>query len=417
MARYTATALTFMACLTACGGGSGTGDGGDVDGLFPLTVPTDVAVVDLDGDGRADVLTLEQRSTSRVDREGRLLVYRQTSPGVFAAPDVYQVGTYPWHWVVADVDGDGAPDAVITDPDAEEAWMLRQEAGNRGHFAAPVLLATGVHAYEAAVADLNGDGAVDIALPQGNTNPARVILLYQDSSSPGAFLPAEYVALPAPAWDAAAGDLDQDGHPDLVVSIRTAGGGATAPTVELAYLPQLPNGDLGAVRILASHTGLNVARMVVADYEGDGAQDLLVYFTPYSSTYRATLAVVRQAVLPGAFLPVVNTTLGDTRGLDDAVFADLNRDARPDAAVAGFFPVGSPSKVQSRVNLFTQAGGGSFAMTTVHEMPVSVSRIAAGDVNGDGAIDLVAFAGEDGCQVMLQSPTAPGIFSGPRPLR
>jgi len=58
-----------------------------------------------------------------------------------------------------------------------------------------------------------------------------------------------------------------------------------------------------------------------------------------------------------------------------------------------------------------------YALTTVHDMPVAVSRVAAGDLNGDGAIDLVGFAGEDGCQVMLQSPAAPGTFSAPRPLR
>jgi hypothetical protein len=73
--------------------------------------------------------------------------------------------------------------------------------------------------------------------------------------------------------------------------------------------------------------------------------------------------------------------------------------------------------VESRINLFTQAGGGMFAPTTVHDMPVAISQVAAGDLNGDGAIDLVGFAGEEGCQVMFQSPAAPGTFSAPRPLR
>jgi hypothetical protein len=157
--------------------------------------------------------------------------------------------------------------------------------------------------------------------------------------------------------------------------------------------------------------------MFVDDYDGDGAQDLFVYFTPFNTPYKATLTVVRQSAIPGTFLAKANTPLDDIRGLEDAVFADLTGDLRPDAAVGGFFPVGSPSKVESRINVFTQSGGGRFALATVHEMPVAVSRIAAGDLNGDGAIDLVGFAGEAGCLVMLQSPTAPGSFSAPRPLR
>lgn len=419
MFKRPAAGLFLTLGLTACGGGGidlGAG-GGDISWLFPLTVATDVAVVDIDGDGRPDVLTLEQFSASQTDRQGRLLVYRQRTPGVFAAPEVHRVGYYPWHFVIADVDGDGAPDLVMTDPDPGEAWMLLQDAANRGQFKAPVRLATGVHAYSAAVADLNGDGALDIALPEGIASQARVVMLYQDVARPGEFLPAVYAALPGPTSHAAAGDLNQDGRPDLAVQIRTAGGGVNPPTIALGYMPQRPDGELGPVTMLASQTGLNVGRMAIADYDGDGAQDLLVYLTPYNADYRATLTVLRQAVTPGSFLAAANTRLADTRGLDDAVFADLNRDLRPDAAVAGFFPVGSPSTVQSRVNLFTQAGGGSFAPTTIHDMPVAVSRLAAGDLNGDGAIDLVGFAGEEGCQVMLQSPLAPGTFSAPRPLR
>jgi len=214
-----------------------------------------------------------------------------------------------------------------------------------------------------------------------------------------------------------AGDLNQDQRPDLAGPVLTAGGGVNPPTIALGYWPQLPDGELGPMVTLASQTGLNVARMAVDDYDGDGAQDLLVYQTPYSSSYTSTLTVLRQAAAPGTFTAKADTRPTGLRGLDDAVFADLNRDGRPDAAVGGFFPVGSPSSVESRINLFTQAGGGMYALTTVHDMPVAVSRVAAGDLNGDGAIDLVGFAGEDGCQVMLQSPAAPGTFSAPRPLR
>jgi len=371
----------------------------------------------VDGDGRNDVLTLEQLSRSASQKEGRLLVYRQTAAGVFAAPDVYPVGTYPWRLVAADLDGDGAADLLVTDVEELNAWVLRQARDNRGHFGVASLLADGFKAYGAAVADLDGDGASDVVLADAQAGESRVVLLLQDGSRPGEFGPPVSLTMPGRTAHVAAGDLNGDGRADLVASVQTGGTGVQPPEIVLAYLPQTPERGLGAPLILASHVGLNVARLAVADHDSDGAEDLHAYLTPFSSDYRATLTVVRQALPPGSFLAPADTRLDGLRGLDDAVFADLDRDGRPDAAVAGFFPVGSPSTVDARVNLFTQAGGGLYAPTTSHDVPVAVSRIAAGDLDGDGAVDLVAFAGEDGCQVMRQLSGAPGNFAAPRPLR
>jgi hypothetical protein len=241
-------------------------------------------------------------------------------------------------------------------------------------------------------------------------------MLYQDPVQRGQFAAPVDFPMPGSVSDVVAGDLNGDGRADLAAWVYTSGGGTSPPVGALAVTLQQPSGNFGAVTLLGSVTGLNVARLAIADYEGDGANDLLVYFTPYSSDYRATLGVARQSALPGTFGNVVATPLDGVSGLDDAVFADLNGDSRPDAAVAGFFPVGSPSRIYARLNLFTQSGGGAFAPTAVHDMPSSVSRIAAGDINGDGRPDLVTMA-SDQCLVMLQSASAPGTFADPKPLR
>jgi hypothetical protein len=51
-------------------------------------VPTDVLVADINGDGRADILTLAMLASSASQREGRLLVRLQsaTAPGSFGPP-------------------------------------------------------------------------------------------------------------------------------------------------------------------------------------------------------------------------------------------------------------------------------------------------------------------------------------------
>jgi len=415
----------WLSCLAialgtaACGGGgSGTGPGPGDDGwLYPLTVPTDVAIVDLDGDGRRDVLTLEMRDTGQANRQGRLLVYRQAANGTFAAPEVTLFGTYPWHFAIGDLDGDGAPDVVATDPEASTTWVLWQDAAQRGRFEPAIALVSETRAYDAAIGDFNGDGVPDVAVPGTTASRAVVRLMYQDPARRGNFLPPVDVPAPGPSPHVVAGDLDRDGRTDLVTQALVGGGGATAPVIEIGLRLQLADGSLGPWRPIASHTGLNVVRMQVADYEGDGANDLFVYLTPWNTPYDATLSIVRQDALPGTFLAAANTRLPDTRGLNDAAFADLNRDGRPDAVVAGFFPVGSPSVVKARINLFTQSGGGLFAPTTLYEPSIAVANVTVGDLNGDGATDLVAFAGEAGCVVMLQSPTTPGLFPPPEPLR
>lgn len=406
--------LCAVLTVAACGGSGGGGSFEEI--VFPLTVPTDILVADIDGDGRADVLTLALYSRTSTEREGRLSVYRQSAGGTYSAPDLHVVGTYPWRLALADIDGDGAADLVVTDTDGRSAWLLRQDAGNRGRFLAPVQIATGIYPYGTAVADFNGDGAPDVALSDALVSRARVVMLYQEPSQRGQFRAPVDLPMPGSVSHVVAGDLNGDGRADLAAWVYTSGGGATAPVGALAVTLQQPTGSFGAVTMLGSLTGLNVARLAIDDYEGDGANDLLAYFRPYSTDYRATLGVARQSPVPGTFTNVVATPLNGVSGLDDAVFADLDGDRRPDAAVAGFFPVGSPSQVHARVNLFTQSGGGAFAPTTVHDMPSAVSRIAAGDVNGDGHRDLVTLA-SDQCLVMLQSATAPGTFANPRPLR
>jgi len=406
--------LVLLSGVTAgCGGGGG--GGGDTSYLYPLWVPTDTVVSDLDDDGRADVLSLAHVARSESQREGSLTVYRQTNAGSFAAPDSYRVGIYPWRMAVGDIDGDGAPDLVVSDVDARAVWLLRQKADQRGRFDSPQQIAAGVYSYESAIADLNGDGTSDIAIVDDLENAARLVLLYQDPAQRGTFQSPVDFAMPGSTSNITAGDLNGDRRADLLTWFYKASSGYT-PNGALAITLQHDD-VLGPTATLADQTGFNVARLAIADYDGDGSHDLLAYFTPWSSQYRAKLTVLLQGTLPGSFGPPRDTSLAEIRGIDDATFADLNADGRPDAAVVGFFPVGSPSRVESRLNLLFQSGGGGFALSAVHDMPIAVSRVTAGDVDGDGRNDLVVLGDDNQCFVLIQSHNAPGLFQSPRPLR
>ncbi len=392
--RATGCVGFVQALLLAACGGSGGGGGGD--SLYPIWVPTDVAVADVDGDGRADILTLAQYASSLNRREGRLIVHRQTSPGVFKAVQTASVGEYPWRLAIGDIDGDGAVDVAVVDTeDSGGVWVLLQDLGDRGRLLPAYEVASGIVAYDVAMADLNGDGAADLAVVDNALNSGRLEILYQDPAQRGTFLAPVAVTVPGIATTGvAAGDLDGDGRADLAFNIALPRDGYVPNSVTGISL-QRPDGTMGSVTTLAPQRGLNVARMRVADYDGDGANDVFAYFRPFSTNFHAKLMVLLQLPAGGGYAAPVDTSMQDLKGIDDAVIADLDGDDRPDAAVAGFFPVGSPTVVQARLNRFTQSGAGAFALVSSSDLPTTASRVTAGDVDGDGRNELVLLGPED----------------------
>jgi len=129
---------------------------------------------------------------------------------------------------IADVDGDGFNDLIITDPGptggaAPTVNILRQDPANPGTFLAPVAYPIALQdiVQSIVLADLEGSGTLDIVIGERQS----VVVLLHDPANPGKFLPATIYAAPD-ADQVAVADINGDGNPDIVVS-----NGITTPTV------------------------------------------------------------------------------------------------------------------------------------------------------------------------------------------
>ena len=150
--------------------------------------PQAVRIADVNGDGLPDLIVANRGPGN--DGTGSpgvsVLLQDATHPGTFLAPVTYST---PWGAIdvaVADLNGDGKPDLVVASlgPGPTGAVsVLLQSTTTAGTFGTATSYAGYGQPLSVAIADLNGDGHPDIAVADGYT--ATVML--QNAASPGTF--------------------------------------------------------------------------------------------------------------------------------------------------------------------------------------------------------------------------------------
>ena len=115
----------------------------------------DVVLVDLDGDGRLDVVT------SVPSQQGVVVLLTQPS-GTLGPPRVFAAGPVPDALAAADLDLDGHADIIVTDPRSQTVSVLRGKGDGTLHL--PQDIAVDRRPSDVVAADFDQDGDIDLAV-------------------------------------------------------------------------------------------------------------------------------------------------------------------------------------------------------------------------------------------------------------
>jgi hypothetical protein len=184
--------------------------------------------------------------------------------GTFQSPATYLCGGGGHSVAVADVNGDGKPDAVVANFDAVSGPVGVLLGNGDGSFQPVVLYDSGgVNPWSVAVADVNGDGKPDLLVANRYSRNIGVLL----GNGDGTFRRAvTYNSGGNWAVSVAVADVNGDGKPDLVVANED---------FTVGVLLGNGNGSFKAAVVYTSG-GYPAEAVAVADVNGDGKLDVLV---------------------------------------------------------------------------------------------------------------------------------------------
>jgi hypothetical protein len=132
-----------------------------------------VAVADVNGDGRPDLI-VAYHPFNTVTGSGTLVLLNTTAMGAaipsFAIQQIFANGSGPYSVAAADINGDGQPDLVVANQTNNTVSVLLNTTATGATtptFGTQTTFATGRGAGSVVVADVNGDGKPDLVITSG----------------------------------------------------------------------------------------------------------------------------------------------------------------------------------------------------------------------------------------------------------
>lgn len=343
----------------------------------------------------------------------------------FAAP----VPT-PFDTRLVDVNGDGLADLVFNHRDASSNQVAVAVASGDGSFAAPgaavslpATPAGGWKNYQLVTGDFNGDGKADLAwtypvVDSIHGDSLLVDVALADGSGGWTILPAEwYRAVWYPTGSVAVvtgfkayvGDIDGDGKSDLILNSVSSGDSVSLGDNDVWALRSKGDGTFSGDVVQLGGAGWEPYITGVADVNGDGMADLC-WDRTLSTSNTIEVAMSKGNGLFSSPTVTYQDPYGNWARYQSVV-ADFNGDQTPDWLFYSA-PDTTSQHLPSQVFLVS---GMKDELTRIHldsVFPTLQYKLLAGDVNGDGKADVILNATSSTTNtvaVMLGTSTIPSV--------
>jgi hypothetical protein len=352
----------------------------------------ELSIADVNGDGVPDVLVTGPDASGTTTQ-----IYLGNGDGTFTPGEVVDGSSalreVP-NAVLADVTGDGCPDAI----DIDSVASVRIYPGDcKGNFDTTTnfrVYGVGDGGYGLAVADLNGDGHPDIITGgvqegvgggYGTETGNTVTVRFNDGT--GYFGPAHVYRGDPGIFSLVVADLLGNGRPEIITANQDANsttlytndgsGGFGAP--EGGYDGFIEGSIIGPGNAPDSS-------VVVADINGDGKPDLALIEYAENSASQLDVTVMLNEGNGQFSAPIRSPAISPDMNISDFVFADFRKTGQPDFLAEVFGNSGTAQLIYAK-----NMGDGLFGTPTQIPFPApggyAYGTICVGDFNRDGNLD------------------------------
>ncbi len=300
----------------------------------------------------------------------------QFMPSAFSARTDVPTGSGPQFICNADLDGDGKPDLIVANGDSNTVTIYHNNSSpGTIAFTEVASFTMGANGYPIGVAagDLDGDGKPDIVISNYYT---QTLSFYRNASSPGNIVMDSVLSVPSGNYilGASIADLNGDGKPEVIVACQ--GSNLISVYTNSSTLGHIAFSN--ETSILAPSGG-SPFKVVVADLDGDGKPDLAA-----ANSYAGTVSVYLNTTPTGGVISFAGDVDFATGNFPEGVaIGDIDGDGKPDLVVAN-----NTDNTLSLLRNTSTVGNLSFAPQLTVNSGYAAYDLVIADLDGDGKPDI-----------------------------